>query len=236
MWWTLTLEKLYDHIFFTPDQPRSVSEPLRDDQVLWLNHHNLEGLPDALEYYLVNPNNNLEADLYNPGLLDQSGMKITIKTNVYMPLLYLLDWTKCFLATYGAYPCIYNLLDTSKHVLFELHELLCDSMFPRPLLPQSRGPPMLQNEPVAVKPNLASSTPSFHHVTCPSVTPTVQHVTHLSVTPSMHNVTSPSIAPSIHDATHPSITLSVLHGTCLSKSCQAKKSSHVHLSPQQSNM
>ena len=88
---TLTLEKLYHHIFSTPDQPRSASEPLRHDLVLWLNHHNFEELPDVLEYYIVDPNSDLEADLTNPDLLDQSGMKITIKTNVIMYLLNLLD-------------------------------------------------------------------------------------------------------------------------------------------------
>ena len=68
--WTLTLEKLYHHIFSTPGQPRSVSEHLRRDLVLWLNHHSFEELPDALEYYLVNSNSDLEVDLTNLDLLD----------------------------------------------------------------------------------------------------------------------------------------------------------------------
>ena len=105
--WTITLEKLYYHIFSTPDQPRSVSENIRHDQVLWLNHHNFEELPDALEYYLVDPNSDLEADLTNLDLLDQNGMKVTIKPFISRVLHNLLDWAKCFLATYGEYPSLY---------------------------------------------------------------------------------------------------------------------------------
>ena len=68
---------------------------------------------------------------------------MTIKTFVSMTLRGLLDWAKCFLATYGEYPSLYDLLDTPKHVLLSLQEHLCNSMLPRPLLPQSRGPPTL---------------------------------------------------------------------------------------------
>ena len=94
--WTLILEKTYHHIFSTPNQPRSVSEHLRHDLVLWLNHHNFEELPDDLEYYLVNPNSDLKADLANLYLLDQSGIKVTSKPFVSMTLHNLLDWAKCF--------------------------------------------------------------------------------------------------------------------------------------------
>ena len=62
---TLTLEKLYHHIFFTPGQTKANSDQLTHDLVLWLNHHSFEELPDALEYYLAIPN----SDLYN--LLDR---------------------------------------------------------------------------------------------------------------------------------------------------------------------
>ena len=100
---TRTQEKLYHHIFSTPNQPKSVSEHLRHDPVLWLNHHTFEELPDALDY-IVDPNR------------DQSGMKKTIKTSVSMTLQNLLDWAKCFLATYEEYPSLYDLLDTPRHV------------------------------------------------------------------------------------------------------------------------
>ena len=106
-----------------------------------MNYHNFEELPDALEYYLVNPDSDLKADLTDPDMLDQSGLKIPIKANVYMTLLNLLDWAKCFLATYGEYPSLYDLLDTPKRVLFSLNIHLHDPTFPRPLLPRSRGFP-----------------------------------------------------------------------------------------------
>ena len=111
-----------------------------------------------------------------------------------------------FLATYGEYPSLYDLLDTPKHILVSLQQHLHNSTFPRLLLLWSRGPPTLQNEPVAVKPNLASSTPSVHHVT------------HLSIT------------PSIHHATYPSITMSVCHMKHLSD-CPSESlslSDHMH--------
>ena len=104
--WTLTLEKLYHYIFSTLDQPRSVSEHLRHDLVLWLNHHSFEELPDVLEYYLVDPNCDLETDLTNLDLLDQKGMKVTIKPFISMILHNLLDWAKCFLVTPGEYPSL----------------------------------------------------------------------------------------------------------------------------------
>ena len=113
---TFTLEKLYHHIFSTLGQPRSVSEHLRHDLVLWLSHHSFDELPDALEYYLVNPNSDLEADLTGLDLLDQKGMKVTIKPFISMIIHSLLDWATSFLATYGEYPSLYDLLDTPKHI------------------------------------------------------------------------------------------------------------------------
>ena len=52
---TLILEKLYYHIFSTPDQTGANFDHMKHDLVRWLNHHSLEELPDALEYYLANP-------------------------------------------------------------------------------------------------------------------------------------------------------------------------------------
>ena len=104
--------------------------------MLWLNHHNFEELPNALEYYLVNPYSDLEADLTNLlDLLDGSGTKVTIKPFVSMTLYNLLDWGKCFLATYGEYPSFHDLLDTPKHVLLRLQQHVHNSTFPRSLLP-----------------------------------------------------------------------------------------------------
>ena len=140
---TLTLEKLYHHIFSTLGQPRSVSDHQRHDLVLWLNHHSFDELPDALEYYVVNLNSDIEADPTNLDLLEQKGMKVTIKPFISMILHNLLDWAECFLATYGEYASLYNLLDTPKYVLLRLQQHLHNSTFPRPLLSQSRGRPTL---------------------------------------------------------------------------------------------
>ena len=67
---TLTLEKLYHHHFSTPGQTRAKSDQLTHDLVLWLNLHRFEELPDALEYYLADPNSDLGADLTHLDLLD----------------------------------------------------------------------------------------------------------------------------------------------------------------------
>ena len=66
--------------------------------VLWLNYHSLEELPDALEYYLVDPNSDLEADLTNIDLLGQWGVHVTLCPIVTMTIFTLLDWAKSFLA------------------------------------------------------------------------------------------------------------------------------------------
>ena len=47
----------------------------------------------------------------------------------------LLAWAKCFLATYGEYPGLYDLLDTPRSVFIAAQLHLRDSTFPRPLLP-----------------------------------------------------------------------------------------------------
>ena len=111
---TLTLERLYHHLFSTLGQPRRIFDHLKHDLVLWLSHHSFEELPDALEYYLVNYNSDLEDDLADLDLLDQRGVKVTIYTQVSMSISTLLAWAKCFLATYGEYPGLYDLLDSPK--------------------------------------------------------------------------------------------------------------------------
>ena len=55
---SLALKKLYHHIFSTPPPPICDStsiDHLNHDQVLWLNHYSFKEVPDALEYYLANP-------------------------------------------------------------------------------------------------------------------------------------------------------------------------------------
>ena len=137
---TLTLEKLYHHVFSTPGQTRANSTQLTYDIVLWMNHHSFEELPDALEYYLADPNSDLEANLTHLDLLDQWGVQITIHPTVTIYICTLLAWAKCFLATYGEYPGLYDLLDTPRSVFIAALLPLHDSTFPRPLLPHSRGP------------------------------------------------------------------------------------------------
>ena len=85
----------------TLGQPRAIFDHLKHDLVLWLNHHSLEELPDALEYYLVNPMSDLDTNLTDLDLLDQSGVKVAINLKVTMTLHTLLDWAKRFLATNG---------------------------------------------------------------------------------------------------------------------------------------
>ena len=189
--------------------------------MLWLNHHNFEELLDALEYYLANPNSELEADLTHLNLLDQRVWVTTICPIVTMTICTLLVWAKCFLATYGEYPGIYDLLDIPQSVFIAAQLHLHDSTFPRPLLPRSRGPPTLQNEPVALQPHPAPPTPPDHLYICPHTCLLVDTtVCHQAISPSIilsiHHVTSLSVGPSVCHATSPSVDLSVHHATSLS--------------------
>ena len=89
---TLTLEKLYDHIFSTLGQTRANSTQLTHDLVLWLTHNSFEELPDALEYYLANPNSDLEAYLTHLALLHQWQVQVTIHPTVTIYICTLLAW------------------------------------------------------------------------------------------------------------------------------------------------
>ena len=137
---TLALEKLYQHLFSTPEHDSTSIDHLKHDLVLSLNHHSFEELPDALEYYLADPTSDLEANLTHLNLLDQRGVQVAIHPIVTIYICTLLAWAKCFLATYGAYPGLYDLLDTPRSVFLASQLHLHDSTFPRPLLPRSRGP------------------------------------------------------------------------------------------------
>ena len=132
---TLALEKLYHHLFSTPECDSTSIDHLKHDLVLWLTHHSFEELPDALEYYLADRNSDLEADLALLNFLDQWGVPVTIHPLVTIYINTLLAWAKCFLATYGVYPGLYDLLDTPRcdFLAVQLHR--CDSTLPRPLLP-----------------------------------------------------------------------------------------------------
>ena len=67
----LALEKLYHHLFSTSGCDSTSIDQLKHDLVLWLTHHSFEELPDALEYYLADPNSDLEGDLAHLTFLDQ---------------------------------------------------------------------------------------------------------------------------------------------------------------------
>ena len=80
----------------------------------------------------------------------------------------LLAWAKCFLATYGVYPGLYDLLDTPRCDFLAAQLHLRDSTLPRPLLHRSRGPPTIRSEYVALQPHLAPPPP--HPIICTFVT------------------------------------------------------------------
>ena len=132
---TLALEKLYHRLFSTPEHDSTSITHLKHDLMLWLNHHSFEELPDALEYYLADPNSDPEADLTNLDFLDPWGVQVTICPIVTIYIHNLLAWAKCFLATYGEYPGLYDLLDTPRSIFLAAQLHLHDSKFPRPLLP-----------------------------------------------------------------------------------------------------
>ena len=150
----LALDTLYHHLFSTPGRDATTINQLKHDLVLWLIHHSFEELPDALEYYLADPNSDLEGDLAHLTCLDPWGVQVHIHPLVTIYINTLLAWAKCFLATYGVYPGLYDLLDTPRLDFLAAQLHLHDSTLPRPLLHQSRGPPTIRSEYVALQPHL----------------------------------------------------------------------------------
>ena len=157
-------------------------------------------------------------------------MQVHIHPLVTIYINTLIAWAKCFLATYGVYPGLYDLLDTPRHDFLAAQLHLCDSTLPRPLLDQSRGPPTIRSEYVALQPHLATSPPPDRlyvcHTTRPSFNMTVCHATspsiippppvclspHKSVTLSVRPTASPSVIrarPSYESSVNPPITLSM---------------------------
>ena len=120
-----TLEKLLCHLFSGQGQPQAISDHLRSDLELWLDHHTFDELPDALEYYPVNPNSDLDSDLTNLDLLDRRGVRVTIHLRVTMTIHLLLDWTKCFFNSFGEYPGLKNLLNRKISIIFPLVSCSC---------------------------------------------------------------------------------------------------------------
>ena len=227
----LDLDTLYHRLFSTPGRDTNTIEQLKHDLVLWLTHHSFEELPDALEYYLADPNSDLEGDLAHLTCLDPWGVPVHIHPLVTIYINTLLAWAKCFLATNEVYPGLYDLLDTPRGDFLAAQLHLRDSTLPRPLLHRSRGPPTIRSEYVALQPHLATSpppdrlyvsrtiSPSFTTSVCratsPSVIPTAPTVClspRKSVALSVHHTVSPSvipIRPSHQQSIHTPVTLSM---------------------------
>ena len=130
----LALEKLYHHLFTTSGRDSTCIDQLKHDLVLWLTPHSFEELPDALEYYLADPKSDLEGDLAHLTFLDQWAVQVNIHPLVTIYINTLLAWSKCFLATYGVYPGLYDLLDTPRRDFLAAQLHLHDSTLPKPLL------------------------------------------------------------------------------------------------------
>ena len=133
-------------------------------------------------------------------------MQVHIHPLVTIYINTLLAWAKCFLATYGVYPGLYDLLDTPRHDFLAAQLHLRDSTLPGPLLHQSRGPPTIRSEYVALQPHLAPSPQPDHLYVC--------HTTCLSFSASVCCATSPSVlppTPPICLSPQKSVALSVRH-------------------------
>ena len=224
----LDLDTLYNCLFSTPGPDPHTIDQLKHDLVLWLTNQNFEELPDALEYYLADPNSDLEGDLAHLTFLDPWGVQVHIHPHVSIYINTLLAWAKCFLATNEVYPGLYDLMDTPRRDFLAAQLHLRDSTLPRPLLHRSRGPPTIRSEYVALQPHLAPppppnrlyvcrmTRPSFNTSVCratrPSVIPTAPTVclsTRTSVALSVHPTVSPSIIPICQWSVHPSVTPSM---------------------------
>ena len=225
----LALDTLYHHLFSTPGRDTTTIDQLKHDLVLWLTHHSFEELQDVLEYYLADPHSDLEEDLAHLTFLDPWGVHVNIHPLVTIYINTLLAWAKCFLATYGVYPGLYDLLDTPRHDFLAAQLHLRDSTLPRPLLHQSRGPPTIRSEYVALQPHLApppdclyvcrTTHPSFSTSVCRATSPSVLPPTPAvclspckSVALSVHPTASPSVIPthlSYKQSVHPPVTLSM---------------------------
>ena len=226
----LAREKLYHHLFSTPGHDTTTIDQLIHDLVLWLTHHSFEELPDALVYYLAEPDSDLEGDLAHLTFLDPWGVQVHIHPLFTIYINTLLAWVKCFLATYGVYPGIYDLLDTPRRDFLAAQLHLRDSTPRRPLLHRFGGPPTIRSEYVALQPHLAlpptrSSVHLSHDtfvlqhdsLSCDQSvphpdSPTVRLSTRKSVALSVHPMASLSdipACPSYKQSVHTPVTLSM---------------------------
>ena len=234
------LDTLYHHLFSTPGRDATTIDQLKHDLVLWLTHHSFEELPDALEYYLPDPNSDLEGDLSHLTCLDPWGVQVHIHPLVTIYINTLLAWAKCFLATYGVYPGLYDLLNTPRLDFLAAQLHLRDSTLPRPLLHRSRRPPTIRSEYVALQPHLATPPPTrlsvhlshdqsaLQHVSL-SCDPSVHHPYHphsLSLTPQVSRTVRPSHRQSVRPPSHHSVhDSSVRHPPVHLAQCQSDRPS-----------
>ena len=161
-------------------------------------------------------------------------MQVHIHPLVTIYINTLLAWAKCFLATYGVYPGLYDLLATPRLDFLAAQLHLHDSTLPRPLLHRSRGPPTIQSEYVALQPHLAPpptrSSVRLSH-TSPSIIPTAPPVClspHKSVALSIRPTASPSIIPaclSYGESVHPPVTPSMTRQSATQPVSPAKRQS-----------
>ena len=226
----LALDTLYRHLFSTPGCNTTTINQLKHDLVLWLTPHSFEELPDALEYYLADPNSDLDGDLVHLTFLDPWGVQVHIHPLVTIYINTLLAWAKCFLATYGVYPGLYDLLDTPNRVLLAAQLNLRDSTLPRPLLHRYRGPPTIRSEYVAFQPLLGHPP---HPIVCITVMRPIHPLTCQSV---MRPVCLSSVClsprQSVALSVHPLDSLSVIPA-CLSyeQSITTRQSTTPPISP-----
>ena len=201
----LALDTLYHHLFSTHGCDTNTINQLKHNLVLWLTHHSFKELPDALEYYLADPNSDLEGDLAHLTCLDPWGVQVHIHPLVTIYINTLLAWAKCFLATYEVYPGLYDLLDTPRRDFLAAQLHLRDSTLPRPLLHRSRGPPTIRSEYVALQPQLAPP-PTRSSVCLSHDLSILQHVS-LSCDQSVRHPDSPH-SLSIHPHVSRTVSLS----------------------------
>ena len=151
-------------------------------------------------------------------------MQVQIHPFVIIYINTLLAWAKCFLATYGVYPGLYDLLDTPRLDFLAAQLHLRDSLLPRPLLHRSRGPPTIRSEYVALQPHLAPPPPDRLYV-C--------RTNRLSFSTSVCRATSPSVIPahpSHEPSVHPPVTPSMTRPSATPPVSLAQRLSD-HLSP-----
>ena len=136
-------------------------------------------------------------------------MQVHIHPLVTIYINTLLAWAKCFLATYGVYPGLYDLLDTPRLDFLAAQLHLRDSTLSYTDL---EAPLPSEVEYVALQPHLA---PPPHPIICTAVARAVHHSSGQSVMRPVRlsscQPPSLSITPQVSHTVHPSHGQSVRH-------------------------